>query len=235
MKNKVTLVGELSEFQKITKSANNEYIEAKLACKRLSETVDVIPVRMREYKMEQCKDWKQVKITGEFQSENVIIDGKSHLMLFVYVISVEEAGENEEHVNKVELEGRICKEPFMRKSPKGRILADVMVAINSVYTDKRFGKRKEKSFYIPCVVWGSNAYYATNECKVPDDVVIEGRIQSRVYTKWSGEEKIERTAYELSVSSFLKAETMREILARETEDMDENMESDNAEDTAGIE
>lgn len=213
--NKVTLVGELSEFQKITKSANNEYIEAKLTCKRLSETADVIPVRMREYKMEQCKDWKQVKITGEFQSENAIVDGKNRLLLFVYVISVEEAGEDEKHVNKIELEGRICKEPFMRRTPKGRILADVMVAVNSVYTDKRFGKRKEKSFYIPCIVWGSNAYYAANECKVPDDVIIEGRIQSRVYTKWLGEEKIERTAYELSVSSFLKAEVAEELRERE--------------------
>ena len=75
--------------------------------------------------------------------------------------------------NHILLEGYICKKPIYRKTPLGREIADLLLAVNRPYG---------KSDYIPCICWGRNARYASG-FEVGEHVRILGRIQSRDYVK----------------------------------------------------
>lgn len=96
-------------------------------------------------------------------------------------------------VNHVFLDGHIRKSPVYRKTPLGREITDVLLAINRPYG---------KSDYIPCIFWGRNARYIS-EFDIGDRIRIWGRIQSREYVKKISEDEIEnRIAYEVSVQKF---------------------------------
>jgi len=95
--------------------------------------------------------------------------------------------------NQIFLDGFICKPPIYRKTPLGREIADILLAVNRPYG---------KSDYIPCICWGRNARYAES-FNVGGHIQIWGRIQSREYQKKISEEEIEkRIAYEVSVSKL---------------------------------
>lgn len=99
--------------------------------------------------------------------------------------------------NHIMLDGYICKQPIYRKTPLGREIADLLLAVNRPYG---------KSDYIPCICWGRNARYASN-FEVGEHVQIFGRIQSREYVKKLTETETEkRVAYEVSVSKLECAE-----------------------------
>ena len=95
--------------------------------------------------------------------------------------------------NQILLDGYICKQPVYRKTPLGREIADLLLAVNRPYG---------KSDYIPCICWGRNARFAS-AFEVGEHVQVVGRIQSREYTKKITEtETQKRVAYEVSVSKL---------------------------------
>ena len=94
--------------------------------------------------------------------------------------------------NEIILNGFICKAPIYRKTPFGREISDVLIAVNRAYN---------KSDYIPCITWGRNARYISS-LEVGTAVKVWGRIQSRVYQKKNGDQVEERIAYEVSVSKI---------------------------------
>ena len=95
--------------------------------------------------------------------------------------------------NQIYLDGYICKPPIYRKTPLGREIADILIAVNRPYG---------KSDYIPCIAWGRNARYAAS-LEVGAHMLVWGRVQSREYTKKVSEEDLEkRIAYEVSVSKL---------------------------------
>ncbi len=94
-------------------------------------------------------------------------------------------------------DGYICKMPIYRKTPLGREIADLLLAVNRPYG---------KSDYIPCISWGRNARYASG-FEVGTRVHIWGRVQSREYTKKMNETECEkRIAYEVSISKMEREE-----------------------------
>ena len=99
--------------------------------------------------------------------------------------------DEDEKTNQIFLDGYICKEPIYRKTPLGREIADVLLAVNRSYG---------KSDYIPCICWGRNARFAAG-FEVGSHIQMYGRIQSREYVKKISETETERrVAYEVSVS-----------------------------------
>ena len=107
---------------------------------------------------------------------------------------LDEIDENEK-TNQIFLDGYICKEPIYRKTPLGREIADLLLAVNRPYG---------KSDYIPCICWGRNARYASG-FEVGEHVQLLGRIQSREYVKRISDTETEkRVAYEVSVSKLEK-------------------------------
>ena len=136
-----------------------------------------------------------VAVNGQFRSYNRHEERKNRLVLSVFAREIAFVDEVEESAksNQIYLDGYICKEPIYRKTPLGREIADVLLAVNRPYG---------KSDYIPCICWGRNARYA-NQFKVGERCAIWGRIQSREYMKKLSEDEIEkRVAFEVSVSKL---------------------------------
>lgn len=164
---------------------------------RLSESFDVIPVMVSERLLDVSADYKgcNLCVTGQFRSYNRHEEKKNKLVLSVFAREIEfiDVIEESAKTNQIYLDGYICKEPVYRKTPLGREIADLLLAVNRPYG---------KSDYIPCICWGRNARFASN-FEVGSRCAIWGRIQSREYMKKLSEDQLERrVAYEVSVSKL---------------------------------
>ena len=165
--------------------------------RRLSNSDDRIPLMISERLIDVTQDYRgeYITVNGQFRSYNKHDENKNHLVLSVFVreITFVEEELDGAKTNNIMLDGYICKNPIYRKTPLGREIADLLLAVNRPYG---------KSDYIPCICWGRNARYASN-FEVGEHVQIFGRIQSREYVKKITETETEkRTAYEVSVSKL---------------------------------
>lgn len=165
--------------------------------KRLSDQADVIPLMISERLIDVKADYTGmfVEAIGQFRSYNRHEGSRNRLVLTVFVreITFVEEVMDGTKTNQIFLDGYICKAPVFRKTPLGREIADLLVAVNRPYG---------KSDYIPCIAWGRNARYSAG-FEVGDRVCIWGRVQSREYTKKINDTECEsRVAYEVSVSKM---------------------------------
>lgn len=167
----------------------------KLSSERLSDNEDILPVTISERLIEKEKltIGTTVKIGGQLRSYNNYSNKKNKLILTIFARDVEIIlPEEHKNPNQIFLNGYICKPPVYRKTPFGREIADILVAVNRAYN---------KSDYIPCISWGRNARYTSN-LSVGTNIKLWGRIQSRNYQKKIGEQVEERVAYEVSISKI---------------------------------
>jgi single-stranded DNA-binding protein len=196
--NQVTIMGEIvSGFSYSHEIFGEGFYMVDVRCQRLSESFDVIPVMVSERLLDVTENYEGalISVNGQFRSYNRHEERKNRLVLSVFAREVEFVEEMEESskTNQIYLDGYICKEPIYRKTPLGREIADLLLAVNRPYG---------KSDYIPCICWGRNARYA-NSFKVGERCAVWGRIQSREYMKKIDEENIERrVAFEVSVSKL---------------------------------
>ena len=161
---------------------------------RLSGQADVLPVTLSERLIQggMLGKGKEICAVGQFRSYNKIENGKSRLMLTIFVRELLDEP-TDKNPNNILLNGYICKPPVYRTTPFNREIADVLIAVNRAYN---------KSDYIPCIAWGRNARFVKN-LRVGDKVAISGRIQSREYQKRLSETDVKTmTAYEVSVSKL---------------------------------
>ena len=166
-----------------------------IVSKRLSGYEDIIPVIVPErlFNIDNITIGKQLRVFGQFRSFNDHSDGGNHIVLSVFSQDIEEMEGSDLTINSIWIDGFICKNPVYRKTPQGREIADVIVAVNRQYG---------KSDYIPCIAWGRNARFVSR-LQVGNRIRLSGRIQSRVYNKKiSDDEVVEKTAYEVSVSKI---------------------------------
>ena len=196
--NQVTVMGEIaSEFEFSHEVFGEGFYMLELLVKRLSDSFDRIPVMISERLIDVTKDYRGefIQISGQFRSYNRHEEKKKRLVLSVFAREAvfAEATDDKIKSNQIFLDGFICKPPVYRKTPLGREIADMLVAVNRPYG---------KSDYIPCISWGRNARFAAN-FEVGSRVQIWGRIQSREYVKRLEDDRTEkRTAYEVSVSKL---------------------------------
>ena len=168
-----------------------------LSVGRLSDSYDIIPVMASERLLDIHTDQigKYAEINGQFRSYNYHTENKNRLLLSVFAREVTLSDEEPSSVkpNSIFLDGYVCKKPVYRKTPLGREIADVLLAVNRPYG---------KSDYIPCICWGRNARFA-DSFSVGGHVQLWGRIQSREYQKkLSDTETEQRIAYEVYVSKL---------------------------------
>ncbi len=194
--NQVSMMGEIvSEFRYSHEVFGEGFYMVEIAVNRLSNYADYIPLMISERLIDTEQDYtgQLIHVTGQFRSYNRHEEKKNRLVLSVFVRELEfldEIDENEK-TNQIFLDGYICKEPIYRKTPLGREIADVLLAVNRSYG---------KSDYIPCICWGRNARFAAG-FEVGSHIQMYGRIQSREYVKKISEDETERrVAYEVSVS-----------------------------------
>lgn len=168
-----------------------------VSVKRLSNSQDLIPVMISERLIDVTQDYtgEFIAVNGQFRSYNRHEELKNRLVLSVFAREVEFIDEELDgaKTNTILLDGYICKTPIYRKTPLGREIADLLIAVNRPYG---------KSDYIPCICWGRNARFASS-FEVGNHVQVLGRIQSREYVKKLTETETEkRIAYEVSVSKL---------------------------------
>ena len=154
--NQVVVIGEIvGDFVYSHEIFGEGFYMVDLLVPRLSDSSDVIPVMVSERLLNVDEDYKGYKIavTGQFRSYNRHEEKKNRLILSVFAREVEFIEQVEESAksNQIYLDGFICKEPIYRKTPLGREIADLLIAVNRPYG---------KSDYIPCICWGRNARFA---------------------------------------------------------------------------
>lgn len=196
--NQVVIMGEIvSDFTFSHEIYGEGFYMVDVRVERLSDSIDIIPLMVSERLLDVNGDYKgmYIVVNGQFRSYNRHEERKNKLVLSVFareIDFVDEIGENTKS-NQIYLDGYICKEPVYRKTPLGREIADLLLAVNRPYG---------KSDYIPCICWGRNARFASN-FEVGARCAVWGRIQSREYMKKISDEQLEkRVAYEVSVSKL---------------------------------
>lgn len=197
--NKVFISGEIVTDAKFSHEVYGEgFYEMNVLVKRLSGQGDILPVTISERLISDKNLTKGVTINafGQFRSYNKLVEGKSKLMLTVFIRELLDFA-IVKNPNSIVLSGYICKPPIYRTTPFNREIADILVAVNRSYN---------KSDYIPCIAWGRNARFAA-KLEVGDKISLVGRIQSREYQKVLNENAVEtRVAYEISVSRLAYAD-----------------------------
>lgn len=198
--NQVTIMGKVAtEFSFSHEVFGEGFYMVEVEVKRLSNSEDRIPLMISERLIDVTQDYtgEYIMVHGQFRSYNRHEEQKNRLVLSVFVreISFMEEEPDGTKTNSIWLDGYICKEPIYRKTPLGREIADLLLAVNRPYG---------KSDYIPCICWGRNARYASG-FEVGEHVQLLGRIQSREYVKRISDTETEkRVAYEVSVSQLEK-------------------------------
>ncbi len=196
--NQVTIAGEVvSNFEFSHDVFGEGFYIIEVLVGRLSSSFDRIPLMVSDRLIDVKENYigRYVQVSGQFRSYNRHEEYKNRLVLSVFVREIEvlKGPENIVNPNSIFLDGYICKLPVYRKTPLGREIADLLLAVNRPYG---------KSDYIPCICWGRNARFAEG-FKVGGHLQIWGRIQSREYQKKISETETEkRVAFEVSVSKM---------------------------------
>jgi primosomal replication protein N len=193
MNNVVELCGSIGDKPRFSHiGGSDNYFSFPLDIERLSGFVDTINIIVRQDMLERLEigDSRHLAVTGELRSFNNKRGDGSRLIISVF--AKEMSFTDDEDKNSVSLTGAVCKKPNLRKTPMGRQICDIMLAVN-----RRYGR----SDYLPCIAWGRLAENAS-ELKIGDTITLEGRIQSRKYIKTENGIATERTAFEVSIVSI---------------------------------
>ena len=187
--NTVLLRGQLQELPQFShENHHKRFYRFSLAVARLSGAVDELPVIVEESvlnTMDLCGG-QMLRIEGQVRSHNLRLDGVRRLLIFVFATTL--VAEDGEPLNEVTVCGPLCRQPVYRRTPLGREICDVMLAVPRAF---------RRADYLPCILWGRTAQ-EISRCSVSDTVCIQGRLQSRAYTKQTDSGPQKRTAYEIS-------------------------------------
>ena len=174
-----------------------EFFSFPLMVSRLSGAADQVNVIAARPLLEGC-GWldrgDEVTVRGEVRTFNNRSGVGSRLVISVF--AKELLPEQREDENRLFLSGTLCKPPSLRSTPLGRTICDMMLAVN-----RRYGRAD----YLPCIAWGSLAHLCGG-MEVGGALALDGRLQSRTYTKNLGDHTEERTAFEVSIMNLISRE-----------------------------
>lgn len=158
---------------------------------RLSGQLDRLNLFLTQAQSEGILPGDWLMVQGEVRSFNNRSGVGSRLVITVFAQTLEKSiGQPE---NTLVLSGVLCKPPIYRRTPLGREICDLMLAV-----PRKYGRAD----YLPCIAWGSSAAYASN-LAVGTRVHLTGRLQSRTYTKTTPCGPEEKVAFEISVTQLV--------------------------------
>lgn len=195
--NHITLRGSLSSMPQFShENHGRRFFRFSLEVPRLSGAVDVLPVIAQEDVLNamELSDGEMLTVTGQIRSHNAREDSRRRLLIFVFANLI--VCEDGMPLNDVVLEGPLCREPTYRRTPLGREICDVMLAVPRAF---------RRADYLPCILWGRTALECS-QYHTRDILRITGRLQSRTYTKITDSGSEERTAYEISALNAQRME-----------------------------
>ena len=174
-------------------SRGERFYRLPLCVERLSGAVDRVNVTVRERLLAPgcVREGARLTAEGEVRSFNNKSGVGARLVIVLFARALSEA-ETQHDRNTVRLTGTLCKPPALRVTPRGREICDLLLAVN---------RRCGRSDYLPCIVWGERAERAAL-WDVGDVVSLEGRFQSRDYSKQTEDGVETRTAFEISVAEI---------------------------------
>ena len=198
--NSITIRGSLLELPRFShENHGRKFYRFILEIPRLSGAVDMLPVITEESLLLPLDPTagEMITVHGQIRSHNQRTEGIRHLLIFVFASEI--LVEDGDPINEVILEGPLCREPNLRRTPLGREICDVMLAVPRAF---------HRADYLPCIVWGRTAQ-EVSLCHVRDVIRIFGRLHSRIYTKLTETGAEERTTYEISAltADILEEET----------------------------
>lgn len=186
MNNFISLYGEVLDYpqQASVDKKGTEYYKFNIAVQRESGIIDILPIVVEEdtaaYNALADIDEKgevvgaQLLITGEIRTRNI----KDKLDISVRAFSIQEDDDYKGITNQVVITGFLCKEVPIRETPRGLLIADLLLAVH-----REDGS--QLSDYIPSIMWNGTATRATEKLHVGDCIEAVGRLQSREYTpRW---------------------------------------------------
>ena len=192
-RNRASLIGRAGGGPRYSHTNHEvDYFLFPLEVERLSGTVDRLNVVAPRGLLERCpvREGEEYRLTGEVRSFNNRSGVGPRLVITFFARELEPS--QGDHANSLELTGVLCKAPVVRRTPLGREICDLLLAVN-----RRYGR----SDYLPCIAWGSLAR-SCGELAVGDTVHMTGRLQSRNYRKVEDGRETERTAFEVSVMTL---------------------------------
>ena len=149
MENQILLRGSLVSLPELShENHGRRFFRFFLEVPRLSGAVDTLPVIAEESVLNKLdlSAGEMLAVTGQIRSHNIHIEGRRHLLIFVFAASL--TAEDGTPMNDVILEGAICREPTYRRTPLGRDICDVMLAVPRAF---------KRADYLPCILWGRTA------------------------------------------------------------------------------
>lgn len=192
-RNEVLLEGTVSSVPALShENHGTKFFRFFLEIPRLSGQSDLLPVLIPEDLLPSVADGKALRVQGQLRSFNNRTGIGNRLVLTVYATAVEEG--SGDFCNHIILSGALCKPPILRRTPLGRSICDLMLAV-----PRRYGRTD----YLPVIAWGQLAVQSSR-LQVGDTLLLEGRVQSRVYHKVIGNDTQERVAYEVSMMHLLE-------------------------------
>ena len=187
--NQIILRGDLLGLPEFShENHGRRFCRFLLEIPRLSGAVDTLPVIAGQERLSELplSPGRRLTVRGQIRSHNQTDATGRHLMIFVFASEL--FPEDGEPVNEAAVSGLLCREPTFRRTPLGREICDVMLAVPRAF---------RRADYLPCILWGRIAQ-EVSRCRTRDRLELTGRLQSRIYTKYLGDVPCERTAYEIS-------------------------------------
>lgn len=172
-----------------------DYYTVPFCVPRLSGAEDLLNLVVGEPDPELWQAGAWLSVEGEVRSFNNRTGVGPRLVITVLVRSAA-ACQPSEGENRLTLCGVLCKPPVRRRTPLGREICDLLLAVNRPYG---------RADYLPCIAWGSLAALC-GSMDVGAALRLEGRLQSRRYRKVTPEGEETRTAYEVSIMNLLPEE-----------------------------
>lgn len=195
--NRIILRGRVAGEAVFSHAGHDEcFYRFPLVVERLSGNEDVLNIQFSRRLLlpERIVEGERLEVRGSLRTFN----NRSGVgaKLVITVLAREILPTDDDHANDLTLIGTICRRGEPRKTPLGREICDFTLAVN-----RRYGR----SDYLPCIAWGSMAQRCA-AMEVGQRLRLEGRLQSRVYTKQLGDRSEERVAFECSAMSLAEEE-----------------------------
>ena len=190
--NQITIRGSLVSLPEYShENHGKRFFRFFLEVPRLSGAVDTLPVVAEETVLNQMdlSGGDMLTVQGQIRSHNQRLEGRRKLLIFIFASSI--VCEDGEPINECILEGPLCREPVYRRTPLGRQICDIMLAVPRTF---------RRADYLPCILWGKTAQLGS-QCHTRQQLQVCGRLQSRIYTKLTEDGAMEHTAYEISALS----------------------------------
>lgn len=190
--NQITIRGSLVSLPEYShENHGKRFFRFFLEVPRLSGAVDTLPVVAEEAILNamDLSGGDMLTVFGQIRSHNQRMDGRRRLLIFIFAASI--VCEDGEPINECILEGPLCREPVYRRTPLGRQICDIMLAVPRTF---------RRADYLPCILWGKTAQLGSH-CHTRQRLQVCGRLQSRIYTKLTEDGAMEHTAYEISALS----------------------------------